>query len=244
MNHAAASPSPANVWLEVPASITRAEGRTRRTSAYAKEGTAAHRIAEMVINGDLFPPKKITVEGSEFIVSMEMLKALNPYIDFIEKLQAQGFQTEIEKKVEIPLTGGMVWGTADCIGFGGDILHVVDLKYGKGVPVDPGPQLQIYAIGALALWPKAPIYEVSMTIIQPRLNPTPQTWTVPTDWLIDWWADTLTPAVGRLMNGDQTEKAGTWCRWCVRKHECLAFHAKRAGFASSIFDDGIDTVNT
>ena len=47
------------MWLNCPASITLAEGRTRPSSRYAKEGTAAHSIAQMILNGDLFPPSKL-----------------------------------------------------------------------------------------------------------------------------------------------------------------------------------------
>ena len=43
-------------------------------------------------------------------------------------------------------------GTADAIVFAGRTLHVVDLKYGKGVGVDvtENEQLEAYALGAAA----------------------------------------------------------------------------------------------
>ena len=53
MAHALASPSSAGMWMTCPASITKANGRTRPSSVYAREGTAAHKIAEMVAGGDI-----------------------------------------------------------------------------------------------------------------------------------------------------------------------------------------------
>ncbi len=54
-------------------------------------------------------------------------------------------------------------------------LEVVDLKYGRGVPVEceDNPQLMLYAIGALVHLAKhgikfAPDFDVKMTIVQPR----------------------------------------------------------------------------
>lgn len=52
-------------------------------------------------------------------------------------------------------------------------IEIIDLKYGKGVPVDAylNPQLMLYALGAVDKYDI--IYEfetVRMTIIQPRLD--------------------------------------------------------------------------
>ena len=43
------------------------------------------------------------------------------------------------------------FGTADCILICGSVMHVIDFKYGKGVPVNAGgnPQMGLYALGAL-----------------------------------------------------------------------------------------------
>ena len=53
----------------------------------------------------------------------------------------------LEKRLTVPGTFGMVWGTLDCgVRAKGD-LHIVDLKYGKGHVVDPeSPQLKLYAL--------------------------------------------------------------------------------------------------
>jgi Protein of unknown function (DUF2800) len=240
--HAAASPSSAGMWMNCPASITKAEGRERPASRFAKEGTAAHRISEIILNGDIFPPGKITVEGTEFIVGIPMLKALRPYIDLVEGLRARpGSTTHLEQKVVLGWSGGWVWGTADCVSTDGYTLDVADLKFGRGVPVSPdAAQLKIYALAAWeTFWPNAWLHEVNLTIVQPRLDPQPKTFAMTGRELQDWKARELQPAVGRIVGGDETENAGPWCRWCVRTSECVAFARKRSDAAAESFNDGI-----
>lgn len=237
--HALASPSSATMWLNCPASVTKAAGRVRPSSKYAKEGTAAHRIAEGIINGDPFPPPRITVEGDEFLVTRDMLRYLNGYISFVEGLQAGG-DVWIETRVGLTYTHGIVWGTADCIGHSGNDLTIVDLKYGKGVPVQPdSAQLKIYALGAmdhLQIFPDT----VNLVVFQPRLEPEPKFHFMDFNEIIDWGSNELRPAVKRLEVNDQTEKAGPWCRWCVRRNECAAFASRTSDTAADLFDDGVD----
>lgn len=241
--HAAMSPSSAAMWMGCPASITKAEGRTRPSSQYAREGTAAHTIAEKIIGGDLFPPGKITVEGQQFIVGLPMLRALNPYIHFVQGLQMTCTEVHVEAKVHLGhKKKALVWGTTDCAARRGASLYIADLKYGMGVPVQPNtPQLKIYALSAInTFWPQDLFDTVSLTVIQPRLDPKPQTHVMSMEELYDWNARLLRPAVKAIAAGSETEKVGPYCRWCVRKAECDAFKSYKSSMAADIFDDGVD----
>jgi hypothetical protein len=124
----------------------------------------------------------------------------------------------------------------------GDVLEVVDLKYGKGVQVDPdSAQLKIYALAAAeSLWPRNLFRHVRLTIVQPRMDTVPKTHllSAPELWL--WKKTALIPAIERIEGGDTTEKAGSWCRWCIRKSECQAFASHKSSIAAEIFDDGVD----
>ena len=237
--HAAASPSSAAMWMNCPASITLAEGRVRPSSLYAKEGTAAHQIAEMILAGELFPPGRITIEGSEFIVGLPMLKALNPYIDFVQKLQDRCAEVRIEQRVGLRWADGLVWGTTDCLAKRGGELDIVDLKYGKGVAVDPdSAQLKIYALSAIhTFWPDALFDRINLTIVQPRINPVPQTFSMLASDLAQWGQTTLKPAIARIVQQHTTEVYGHWCRWCVRRGDCTAFKMHKTTQAAEIFDD-------
>lgn len=43
------------------------------------------------------------------------------------------------------------FGTGDCVIISDKKLHIIDLKYGKGVPIqaEGNPQMRLYALGAL-----------------------------------------------------------------------------------------------
>jgi hypothetical protein len=247
-DHAAMSPSSAEMWMNCPASITRAAGRTRPSSRYAREGTAAHAIAEMIINGNLFPPDKITIEGEQFIVGMPMLRALNPYISLVQRLQllaVDDTDVYVEARVGVG-TGTMVWGTADCAAKIGMDLHIVDLKYGMGVPVSPNTaQLKIYALAAIhTFWPMDLFRHIHLTVVQPRLNPLPQMHIMEARELAQWHDQFLFPAVRRVLADSPVEQVGPWCRWCVRRDDCEAFRQKKSTAAADIFDDGVDLFNS
>lgn len=222
--------------MTCPASVTLAKGRVRPSSKYAKEGTAAHSIAEMILGGELFPPDRITVEGDEFIVGRDMLQHLNPYIDDIQGLEIMGYRIWTEQKVHLTATGGLVWGTADCIAYRYGELAILDLKYGKGVQVAPdSAQLKIYALAAAETF-NAWADTFTLTVHQPRLDPKPKTFMMTKSEMLDWEQQHLTPAIEALVRGDITEHAGPHCRWCVRRDECHAYANQRSHMAADVFD--------
>lgn len=241
--HAACSPSSAAMWLNCPASITKTKDMVRPSSGYAREGTAAHSVAEMTLKGDVFLPDKVKVEGEEFIVSPGMCRALNPYITHVQSLMGPDAEMFLEQRIGVPFTNGLVWGTLDCgVLTAKGQLHVVDLKFGKGVAVDPfGPQLRLYALGLaemLRMDLNSRQTSVTLTICQPRIEgPSIRSHTTQLWHLRDWLSDKVAPALDRIEAGDQTENAGSHCRWCVRRTECAAFARKHQNRAAPAFDD-------
>jgi hypothetical protein len=242
--HAACSPSSATMWLACPASVTKTAGMTRPSSRFAREGTAAHMVAEMSLKGDIFLPDKVEVEGDEYIVSRGMCQALNPYVTYVQNLMTlPGARAFLEQRLVVPHTYKMVWGTMDCgvraDGFG---LFVADLKFGKGHFVEADtPQLKLYALGfANMIAAKDPKIPVWMTICQPRVGDTPlRTHVMTLGELWEWSYSKVRPAIERIKWGDQTENAGPHCRWCVRKTACAAHARKHQTQAASAFDDEI-----
>jgi len=239
--HAACSPSSASMWMACPASVTKTRDVTRPSSRFAREGTAAHTVAEMILSGDVVLPDKIVVEGDEYVVSRGMCLALNPYVSHVQSLMGPDVDIVLETRVQVPHTFNMVWGTLDCGAFDAKgELHVVDLKFGKGVAVDPfGPQLRFYALGLAALLKVVDFStRVHLTICQPRIGGEAiRTHTTTLDALFRWRAAKVIPALELIKDGDPTENAGAHCRWCVRKTECAAFANKHQGHAASVFDD-------
>jgi len=243
--HAACSPSSAAMWISCPASVTMTKDMTRPSSQYAREGTAAHVVAEMSLKGDIFLPDKVTVEGYEYIVSRSMCVAINPYISHVQSLTAlSGATVFLEKRVRVPQTYDLVWGTLDCGVYAGGEFYVVDLKFGKGVTVGPeGPQLRFYALGLAHLFnmldTRLRHTKVTLTICQPRVGGDPlRSHETTIGALMDWREAEVWPALNRITAGDETENAGAHCRWCVRKSECKAFAQKHQNLAAAVFDDG------
>ena len=239
--HAACSPSSATMWLACAAAITKTQGMTRPSSRYAREGTAAHTVAEMTLKGDIFLPDKVVVEGDEYVVSPGMCRALNPYVTYVQHISAfPGAHVVLEKRLVVPDTYGMVWGTLDCGVLAGGELYVADLKYGKGHVVEPeAPQLKLYALalsGYLGLnLRRAP---VTLTICQPRVGDTPlHSHATTLGDLRDWRVDVVKPALDKIKAGDTTEVAGPHCRWCVRQTECAAFARQHQTRAADAFKD-------
>lgn len=240
--HAACSPSSAAMWLACPASVTLTKDLERPSSKYAREGTAAHQVAEMILHGDIFLPDKIMVEGQEFIVSAGMCRDLNSYVGKVQGLMARpGARAWIEQRIVVPDTFNRVWGTLDCgvVTDRGDQFHVVDLKFGKGVPVDPeSPQLKLYGLGLAVLAGAKRGAKIDLTVCQPRVPGGPfRTYSTTVGDLYGWLQDMVRPAIRRVINGDTTEKAGPYCRWCVRRQECSAFNNRHQGHAAEAFSD-------
>ena len=234
--HADASPSSSQQWLNCPASVTKARGRSRVATTYTRDGTAAHLLAEAVLKGE-DAPDAFMIDGETIEITDEMIDAVEMYTDYVWEV-ATGAVLLIETRVHVDVEGEPLSGTADALVYRAPKLEIVDLKYGQGVSVEPDtPQLKIYALGALEeLGPFATITDVDMTIVQPR-NGGVKTARLSVAELSAWERDVLKPAIARLAADDQTEIPGDHCQWCVRAGECRALAELAAANAMVAFDE-------
>ena len=162
----------------------------------------------------------------------EMIRAANAYVDFIHELWA-GFTDEptvcIEQQVDLSGWVPEGFGTCDCLLIGNGVLHIVDFKYGQGVPVSPveNPQLLYYALGGYDLFRATDEIEtVRLSIVQPRIQAEPETWELPLEKLLEWADDVLHPLAVQAWNGDGVRHPGSWCRWCKLYPACTAWKDK------------------
>ena len=234
--HADASPSSSQQWLNCPASVTKARGRSRVATTYTRDGTAAHLLAEAVLKGE-DAPDVFMIDGETVEITDEMIDAVEMYTDYVWEV-ATGAVLLIETRVHVDVEGEPLSGTADAIVYSEPDLEIVDLKYGQGVGVEPdSPQLRIYALGALEeLGPFVTVTDVAMTIVQPR-NGGVKTARLSVAELSAWERDILKPAIARLAADDQTEIPGDHCQWCVRAGECRALAELAAANAMVAFDE-------
>ena len=181
--HARLSPSAAKRWVTCPGSVAAiAACPVQDTpSEAADEGTAAHALAEILLRerialrgqGELL--KQWKREYGDRYDANELKSGVMPYVDYVseawEDLGGRKLaRLLLEQRVHV-IDG--VYGTADAVIISGKkkVLHVIDLKFGRGVRVEAegNPQLRCYALGALRdAELEQEIEEVWMTIVQPR----------------------------------------------------------------------------
>ena len=237
-DHALLSASSARRWLHCPPSARLTEGMEDTPSPYAAEGTRAHAVCERCLRDALthWPrgEKAALASGrdEEGPLPEEMIRAANLYVDFIHELWA-GFAHEptvcIEQRVDLSAWVPEGFGTCDCLLIGDGVLHIVDFKYGQGVPVSPveNAQLLYYALGAYDLFRLTDEIEtVRLSIVQPRIQAEPETWELTLEKLLEWADDVLHPTAVQAWNGEGLLHPGGWCRWCKLYPACTTWKDK------------------
>lgn len=174
--HATLAPSSAHRWMACPGSIRMASGIKDTGSVYAREGTAAHELAEMCLRGAFpavrFAGETITVEGQKFIVTPAMVEAVQVYLDVVETLREESDEFEIEQRLDLTALVPGCYGMGDVIAYKRSTqkITIVDLKFGSGVPVEveENEQELTYAAGVCLRYHNQGVKEVELVIVQPR----------------------------------------------------------------------------
>ena len=232
--HARLGASKSKQWLACPPSIALEESlqKPEAPSQYALEGTTAHALAEaklkaaegQITSGQL---AKITVELAP---DVEMDRLTTNYVEFVQE-RAAAMQAEtgealliVEQRLPFDHIVPEGFGTGDAVIIGDGRLELIDLKYGRGIPVsvEDNPQLRLYALGAIRRF--YPIYdfnEVTMTIYQPRLGE-PSSETMPVKELTRWGEQYVKPRAELAYSGQGEFAAGSHCRFCRAVNICRA----------------------
>lgn len=231
--HAKLSASGSELWLNCPGSVhMREQFPEKGSSVAAQEGTIAHAMGAYFvdhIDRDYSDPgiEDIYKEAEQFYKDHPELTDsakimedyMHDYADFIwkEYTKAKAISDDAEVMTEQRIDyskyvkGG--FGTSDVVMIYGDTIEVIDLKYGKGVPINAvnNPQIRLYAIGALEVF--GDIYDfhnVKMIIYQPRLDSvTEEDMTV--EDLLQWAKDVVVPGAKKALAKTKTYNPGPWC---------------------------------
>lgn len=234
--HALLSASSAHRWLTCTPSAKLEDEFPDTTSRAAQEGTLAHELAEMKVRNYFYPgdvsKRKLTFAIKKFkedeLWDDEMLVHTDTYIDYIRDLSiklSSAPYVSVEKRVDFGKYVPDGFGTADCIMVQGNTLHVIDFKYGKGVPVsaEENPQMLLYALGAYEAYKLLyPIKEIHLAIVQPRLSDGISEWKCSIDNLLEFGeyvtgrAQLATAGAGDYAPGEKT------CRFCRARKQCRA----------------------
>jgi len=147
------------------------------------------------------------------------------YVLYVRSQIGEGDTPLFEQRVDFSDWVPDGFGTADVVILSKHSIRIIDLKFGRGIPVlaQDNPQLRLYALGAYSKfkeeWPG--IREVSYTIHQPRLD------SISTDGttiskLIDWAKYYVTPKAKKAWSGSGEFLPGDWCQFCRAKAQCRA----------------------
>ena len=231
--HALLSASSAKRWLACPPSARLTENMPDTGSGYAAEGTLAHSLCELKLRRKFEGLKKSAFDKAvaeirkNELYSPEMDGYTDRYIDYISKI-VHGYSTKPavipEQRVDYSEIAPGGFGTSDCIILCGNDIHIIDFKYGKGVPVsaEDNPQLKLYALGAARDYDM--LYDtrtVTLHIVQPRTEDGNSSWSLSRDALEEWGRNIM-PTAKLAWEGKGEFSCGDHCRFCKAKATCRA----------------------
>lgn len=250
-SHALLSASGAARWLNcTPSAQLEDKYGERKSSVFAEEGTLAHELSELYIKHDIL----LSISEQEFdngleeimandLFNEEMLNVVPVYTDYCasqltEAKTANSLAVmEIEQKLDLTDFVPESFGTADCVIINDNLIEVIDLKYGKGVPVyaEWNKQLMLYGLGALQKYDTMyDISEVRLTIVQPRINNI-SSWQISVEELRKWAEEELMPKAKLAFEGKGELSAGDWCRFCAVRNQCRKLYEQQLEIAKHEF---------
>lgn len=228
MAHAILSASASSRWLHCTPSARLERKFPDASSPYALEGSRAHERAEYFLN------RFLKTGDSNVLIreDVEMNDAVQAYVNIcVEKINeartaSPDAQIRVEQRLDFSRWVPEGFGTGDMVMVSDKYFEIVDLKYGKGVPVSAvnNSQMRLYALGMYDAF--GYLYgadEVRMTIVQPRLDSV-STETITVKDLLAWGAEVKKKA-NVAFKGEGDFCAGNHCRFCKARNTCRA-HAE------------------
>lgn len=258
--HALLSASGASRWLGcTPSARLEDEFGVDKPSPYAAEGTLAHELSELIIRHDIlktlsdeqFEEQAIKIFENE-LYQPEMIDYAHFYVDYVrDELESSKLGTAdailiIEERVDLRSWVPESFGSCDAIIIADGTMKVIDLKYGKGVPVSAtgNKQLMLYALGAYEKYAiMYAIDTVELHIVQPRIDNI-SSWAVDVKELLDWADNEVRPKAQMAFDGKGELKAGDWCKFCKVKARCRELYKQNIELAKYDFakpDNGLLT---
>jgi len=213
---------------------------------FSLEGTMAHSLAEIKLRHHY---GEIGIE--EYQREFEIIKAtpyynedfeahVDNYVLYVRSQIGEDDKPLFEQRVDFSDWVPDGFGTADVVILSKQTIHVIDLKFGKGIPVHAlhNSQLRLYALGA---WNKfkeeyPDLKEVKYTIHQPRLDSISSDGTT-IHKLVDWANYFVKPKAKKAWSGAGEFLPGDWCQFCRAKAQCRARSDYNTELANQDFRD-------
>lgn len=232
--HAILSASGSKRWMTCTPSAQLEQQFDEETSEFAEEGTAAHELSELhlalylgAITKRAFNKRLKEMQEGKYY-SQEMSDYIQVYTDIvIERINEARSRSQdaivlIEQRLDFSEWVPNGFGTGDVVVIADGIMEIIDLKYGKGVPVmaEENSQMRLYGLGALNLFGFLyDIQTVRMTIVQPRLDSV-STDQMSAEDLLAWAMQEVKPKADLAMAGEGEFAAGDHCKFCKARYTC------------------------
>lgn len=240
--HARLSASGSKKWINCPASVAMEEKFPDKGSEFAKEGTTAHSLAELKIRYALGQLTRVAYHKAADLLDTDedMQDYTDSYRDFvIERYNAARALSPdtmllVEQRLDFSDYVPDGFGTGDAVIISGGKTEIIDLKYGKGVPVaaEDNSQLMLYSLGALVAYDWLyNISKVRMTIYQPRIDNI-DTAGITADELYDW-GEWVSSRAGLALGSAAFCSAGKHCDdgFCKARPTCRAYNEHKQSLA-------------
>lgn len=250
-SHSLLSPSSSHRWLICTPSAILESSEPSIQSPYAEEGTEAHSLAELKLSHLLgyisdkeFETRYEIFKKDSKYYGAEFEEYVDEYCDGIMRIVNEDYKDEnvkvyLEERVKFDDIVPQGSGTSDAVIVGKDFIHIIDLKFGKGVAVSAisNPQLRLYALGAISKFVRVCNCKiVKMTIIQPRLYNI-STDTIGIDELNDWAINFVKPRAELAIKGQGELVPGDHCKFCKIRGKCKALADKQLEEAKKEFGE-------
>lgn len=250
--HALLSPSSSKRWLNcTPSAFLESLEPFQAPSKYAEEGTEAHFLSELKLSFMLgqINPTEYDTRFENFRMNSKFYNAefnefVNDYCLEVMTIIKEDYKDEnvevyLEQKVEFTDVVPEGSGTSDVVIVGKNFVHIIDLKFGKGVPVSAidNTQLMLYALGTLKKFRLKGVFtEVVMSIVQPRLYDK-STFRMSVLDLYRWANEYVKPRAELAYAGKGELTPGEHCGFCKLKGKCDARAQLQLELAQKQFDE-------
>lgn len=242
--HAKLSPSSADRWFNCPGSAKLNEGKESPDNEFSREGSFAHAVAAECLEKGGDATARIGTTDGEFTLDAEMAAHVNLYLQTIrESIDMFGLVGKLWIESSVMLTGD-VWGTADAMFLDEQgVLHVWDLKFGKGhfVTAEGNRQLSIYgASAAFGRYATAKVTHVMLHIVQPRRLDSDgnahRSALLTFEEIAQFRQDAIRAELATKANNAPLNP-GEYCRFCPSRAECPALRGAAVAAAQDVFAD-------
>lgn len=212
-----------------------AQGVYPEESPYAREGTAAHALAELKasfsfgkIDERLYHSRRNHWREEyeiDDITELEMDEHTDAYVELLHERMELYPNSVLMLEQKLDTGVPKCWGTSDTVIVSPLHVEIIDFKYGSGVMVTAkkNPQTRLYAIGALENIAEllGDVELVRITIHQPRMENLDTEELTPTE--LRTWRDSILPVAEEALGDDaHFGPSASACRWCPASGRCKA----------------------